>query len=402
MLSAPRNDLAGARGDAGGGPLENTANNSSPDLDGRLSRRRSRWLLRSLLWRGSSLQRVRHCGRVTRMKGSGVTVRSRDGIAGYAGLQHCGSVWSCPVCSAQILTHRALEIGSVLGQAVTEGRALGFGTFTMRHRQGQRLAKLWDSAGRAWGRATSGGSWQRVKLAYGVEGWVRVWEVTDGRNGWHVHVHFVVVLPGDATSADLDAVCRGMYERWSRGLVAAGLEAPRLVGQEWHLATGDGAAGDLAEYLFKLTEQAAPAADRARSLGLELAHTMPGRSRSDLRTRPVWSVLEEAANTGDLSRWQEWEAGSLGRRQVGWSAGLRKRFAPQLDDVSDEEITDQEHGSADDGLVVITDEGWRKLCRTPAVLPMLLEVAEQAGALGLVDALTALDVPHHLYEREAA
>ena len=350
-----------------------------------------------MLWRLSSLQRVTHCGRVTRSAGSGPTVRMRDGVAGYAGLQHCGSVWACPVCSSLILVQRALEIGAVLGQAVAEGHALGFGTFTMRHRQGQALAALWGAAGQAWSRATGGEAWVAVQGDRGVAGWVRVWEVTDGRNGWHVHVHFVVVLAPGSTSADLDEVCAPMFGRWARGLVAAGQEAPRLVGQDWHLATGPGAAGRLAEYRAKIVDQGGAVVDqagedleRARSLGLELAHTRPGRARADLATRPVWSILDDLALTGEadrLDRWREWEAGSKGRRQVGWSKGLRARFAPNLVDVDDQAVVDREVGTEADDLVAISVEGWAYLVARPALLPGLLDAAEAGGLKGLRQAL---------------
>ncbi len=169
---------------ASGGPegprLENTANNSSArPLDrgpNRAEKRRDRFATRAVQWRASSLQRCRQCGRVPRSDASPVTIRLRDSIAGYGGLQHCGSVHACPVCSATILVGRALEIGAVLAQAVAEGHVLGFVTFTMRHRRSQPLKGLWDAAGGAWGRATSGREWRAVHGVDGVVvGWVRVW-----------------------------------------------------------------------------------------------------------------------------------------------------------------------------------------------------------------------------------
>jgi hypothetical protein len=306
-------------------------------------------------------------------------------------------VWACPVCSASILTHRALEIGAVLGQAVAEGFALGFGTLTMRHRRGEPLKGLWDAAGKGWRRAISGKQWVAIQGRHGVEGWVRVWEVTDGQNGWHVHVHFVVVLPGAATAADLDAVAGGMFERWSRGLVAAGREAPRLVGQEWHLVAGDDAAGDLAEYLFKLTEQA----DRAKSLGLELAHTQPGRARGGLATRPVWSLVHAIADSGDLAtlpRWHEWEKGSKGRRQVGWSR-LRERFQPEAVEVTDAEIADRETGTAADDVAVISHEGWQRLVRIHGGCVDVLEALERGGVPEMVEVLEGHGVEFVLVAR---
>jgi hypothetical protein len=335
-----------------------------------------------VLWRASSLQRCRHCGRVPRSDAAPVTIRLREGIGGFGNLQHCGSVHSCPVCSATILVGRALEIGAVLAQAAAEGHELGFVTFTMRHRLSQPLRGLWDAAGAAWGRATTGKQWRAVHGVDGVVvGWVRVWEVTDGRNGWHVHVHFVLVLAPGSTVEDLDEAAGGMFRRWSAGLVAAGQEAPRLIGQEWHLATGEAASSALADYLFKVAGQA-QGQDRGAALGLELTHTHSGRARADLATKPVWSILERLLVTGEadaMHRWHEWEAGSKGRRQVGWSKGLRARFAPALVEVSDDEIVEREMGSADDDVVALTRAGWDRLVSMPVLLPMMLDAVENGG-----------------------
>jgi hypothetical protein len=302
--------------------------------------------------------------------------------------------------------HRALDIGAVLGQAVNEGHGLGFGSFTMRHHRSQALRGLWTAASKAWGRATSGGAWVTIQDAHGVIGWVRVWEVTDGRNGWHVHVHFVVVLAPGTTADDLDAVGESMFDRWSKGLVAAGLEAPRLVGQDWHLVTGDQAAGQLAEYLFKLVDQAdvrrASEAAAARSLGMELAHTSSGRARADLATKPVWHLVESVATTGDLStvpRWHEWEQGSKGRRQVGWSKGLRARFRPAVDEASDEAIVDQELGTAADDVAVIDRDGWSQLVRIRNGCTDVLDALERGGVEAMRAVLDGFGIGYQLVVR---
>jgi hypothetical protein len=309
-------------------------------------------------------------------------MRLRESIAGFGGLQHCGSVHSCPVCSATILVRRALEIGAVLAQAAAEGHQLGFVTFTMRHRLHEPLAGLWDAAGAGWKRATGGKAWTAVQGADGaVVGWVRVWEVTDGRSGWHVHVHFVLVLAPGSTQADLDEVAGGMFARWSAGLVAAGREAPLRRGQDWHLATGEKASSDLAEYLFKVAGQA-HGQDQGAALGLELTHTHSGRARADLATKPVWSILDRLVRTGEaeaMERWHEWEAGSKGRRQVGWSKDLRSRFAPALVEISDDELVEEEMGSAADDVVAFTRAGWDRLVSMPFLMTMMLDALEDGG-----------------------
>jgi hypothetical protein len=186
-----------------------------------------------------------------------------------------------------------------------------------------------------------------------------------------------------------------MFGRWSKGLVAAGLEAPLLAGQDWHLVAGDQAADDLAGYLFKIVEQGD--AERATSLGLELTHTQPGRAKSQLATRPVWSVLEDLVRDGEsesLRLWHEWERVSKGKRQVGYSAGLRDRFAPDLEDLSDEEVADIEHGTAEHDLLHFTLDAWRHVVADPELAPTILTMTEAFGVSGARRVLDAAGISY--------
>lgn len=343
------------------------------------------------MWEASKLPGVRKCGRVRHA--DVVTVRVSDGVAGYSGLVSCGSVWADPVCSAKIMSRRAVEVGSMLSLAAAEGLVLGFGTLTMRHHVGQPLAFLWGAGFKGWRRAISGKAWASAQARHGVVGWVRIWEVTIGLNGWHVHVHFVVVLEAGSDANTLDELCDGMYGRWSRGLKAAGLGAPLRRGQDWHIVSGDQAGDDIAEYLSKLGTSGGDA------LGLELTHVHPGRSRGFLGTDPAWSLLDDYAELGDLGAlklWHEWERASKGKRQLGFSSGFRERFRAGAEK-SDEEIAAEELGSSDDDLLAIEADGWREMVRHPERLSQLLDAAEHGGLGACIGLLAAWgDVPYHI------
>jgi hypothetical protein len=305
-------------------------------------------------------------------------------------------VWSCPIDSAKVLHHRALEIGALLGQAINEGHVLAFATFTMRHREGQALAQLFPATSKAWAKARGGKAWMIQSARAGVVGFVRVWEVTIGRNGWHVHVHTVFILSPGTTSDALDRLCMGMFTRWSSALTGMGFDRPLLRGQEWHMVSGPEAVIDVAGYLCKV-------ADQGEALGLELAYTQPGRGRSALKTQPVWSLLRDFAATGDadvLDRWHEWEQASKGRRQVAYSQGLRERFVPTLPELSDDQVADLEHGSADDDLVHFDLDGWRQV--VAAGLPArLLREAENGGLPAVRSVLDSEGVPYLVVRMEA-
>lgn len=334
-------------------------------------RRAERHRSRAGLWRWSSLPAVQKCGRVRRKDVTGIGVRVRDGRAGLSGLQSCGSVWADPVCASKVLSHRAVEIGSLLSLAAADGLVLGFGTFTMRHRQGEPLAALWSAARAGWRRATGGKSYLSAVRRCGVVGWIRVWEVTWGRNGWHVHVHWVVAFDPGAGFSELNDLATGMLRRWSAGLAKHGRDALRA-GQEWHLVVGDQAGDEIGAYVAKMGVE---------GLGFELAYVQPGRGRGGLKTRPVWSLVAEFLEDGDLralGRWHEWEKGSKGARQIGYGGQLRERFRVP-DEKSDEEVAAAELGTVDDTVLWITPKGWASMVLHPMRVPELLDAAENGG-----------------------
>src|SRR5690554_1611622 len=76
----------------------------------RVAARRDRFAAREVLWMESDLRRVAYCGRFA--SGDSVVVkRAADGSgAGLGGVQSCGSVWACPVCSEKINAERQAEL----------------------------------------------------------------------------------------------------------------------------------------------------------------------------------------------------------------------------------------------------------------------------------------------------
>ena len=370
-----------ARAELGSAPLENYANNSSPlhaqSTLKRSSLREGRYARRGLLWDVSGLERVRKCGRASVLPAGGVAVRAKAGVAGFAGLATCGSVWADPVCNAKVMARRAVEIGAAVALWQAQGGAVGFATFTMRHTRGQTLPALWDALSAAWGKVTCGSQWLKDKQRHGVVGWLRVVEVTYGVNGWHVHVHCVLFLTGKQTDGTVRALHARMVGRWSRRLVGLGLMAPWAIGQEAHLVK-DAGDGHLSRYLTKAT-------DAARRIGLEVTQTQSKTAQGLHKTRSPWALLDDVQDLGDatsLGRWHEWERGSKGRKQMTWSKGTREQLG-LLVEKSDEDVAAEEHGSSADDLVLIDGRGWKRLTQVPADLARLLDVTERLGLTGL-------------------
>lgn len=355
------------------GRLERYANSASPQVRGHESqeRRSNRHSRRAILWKLSTLERVTKCGRV--MSAGQVAVRVREGVAGLAGLCTCGSVWACPVCNSKVMARRAVEIGAIVGGAQALGLSVGMVTLTMRHFAGQRLADLWDGVAAAWRSVVSGKAFDIDKRASGYFGVLRCIEVTYGRNGWHVHVHALVLLRHPGLFERLGF---GMWQRWSSTLRRHGFADPLLAGQDWHLIEGP-ADLDLAAYLSKVT-------DLGR-IDLELTSTQTKGARGDFGTEPWWSLLSSVAEDGDadaLRLWHEWESGSKGRRMhTGLTRLLRELGLG--DSKSDEAIAAEAFGTEDDTVVFITADGWHSLVGQPALIPKMLTTLENTGFFGL-------------------
>lgn len=367
--------------------LENYANNSTPPLDAAAVRRSDRWITLAKLWRISKLERVRKCGRV--LRGSHVEYRKSGEMVGLSGLCSCGSVWVCPRCNSKVMARRAFELGALIASAQSQGFVAVEITLTLRHSLTDDLATLWSTLSHCWDRARNGKVWSKDCERFGVLGWLRVVEVTDGRNGWHPHLHGVVFVR-EIDAEGVNRLASGMFGRWQRAAVRQGLEAPELVGQEWHVI-GEGGDSKISQYLTEAKTYGSSVA-----IGLELTQTQSKQARSMYATRSTWDLLDDAINgeVRALARWWEYEQASTGKRQISYSRHLREVLGVNFDDLTDDEIADEEVGSADDAGVIVTPAGWNRMAGNPDWIPASLEVLQKAGWSALSDFLTQRGVQH--------
>lgn len=358
------------------------------------TRRADRFEARRVLWTESGLDRVKACGRnVVAGNTAGVALRvSGKGsarVAGFGGLQTCGSVWSCPVCASKVAASRQADLTAALGQWDHLGRGVVMVTLTMRHQRGQALRSLWDGIAYAWEKATTGRGWVSDQRAHGVlmartirSGaragevvsevripTVRVVEVTNGQNGWHVHVHALLFLEHAVSDATADELGRSMFERWSAALVRKGFSAPLvdLGGMEAHAGTGD--LSTFGDYFTKAQYDGA---------GLALEVTRGDLKDGRLGNRTPFQVLRDVYTSGlaeDLAIWHEWERGSKGRRQIAWSPGLRELVALPEVEKTDEQIAAEDIGGT---VVAYVDEHdfARKVAPIPGRSVALLALLE--------------------------
>jgi len=348
-----------------------------------------RYGARHVLWGLSHDKRRRECGRGVRSAdGVKVKVTTVDGArhAGWSGLSTCGSVWSCPVCSAKIANARQAELLAAITEWTRRGGRIGFGTVTMRHYAHHELTRLWDGLSGARHAMLSGRAWQAEQRDAGVlmprvihSGSragdtvlesripvVGVVEGTHGVNGWHLHLHMVLFLSAEATSESFDLLGSQLFMRWRDSLGAAGLPLPNFRhGKDFQLVEGD-AATRLADYFCKgqyegsIPDFAAEAVAARRGISLEVTRSdMKDASHGNKTPFGLLRGLVEVTRSGDMGVhtvesierdteiWHEWERCSAGRRQISWTPGLRE-FLGVGALLTDDELAAKDFGNPDE------------------------------------------------------
>lgn len=374
--------------------------------DQRVSRRRGRYAAQRIAWDLTTIKRVAHCGRVVGrgpdgQESFGVAVKvtgtpgTPDARAGFSGLQTCGSVWSCPVCAEKVNAGRQAELEAGIRAWLADGHALLFGTLTLRHHRGDRLADLLDAISPAWNRTTSGAgvAWNGSKRAtgdrgdrarFGIEGYVRVVETKWGQgNGWHPHVHFLLFIDKELSKTEVRDLEARMFGRWEAALAKQGKGYSTLAGVGIDLRPVRDGAG-MSDYFTKASQASDPGAAAYEVTGSQSKRLGKADSLTPFEVLRRCAVVEDelggVCGRQAVALWHEWEQASHNRRQMTWSRGLRARLvALSAGDLDEVELTDQELAELDQGgdvVAVITKDDWNGL-RLARRRVELLEAAER-------------------------
>jgi hypothetical protein len=261
-------------------------------------------------------ERQRNCGVVP--VGSQVEIRIKDDSAYYCGVETCGNVWLCPVCSAKIRHRRTDELRAAFTAWETAGHAASLVTITVPHDLGDRLSKLVDAERSAWKKVTAGAAWQRLKRRLGIAGHIIALEFTWGDgHGWHPHYHVLLVHERDLDAGAIAAVHSHMHSRLAACCCDFHLREPDpLHGVRIDPNVSGTAAG---AYLAKGGDWT-PAEEVTRG-DLKTGHAS---SRTPLQ------ILADYYQTGDLrdrDLWREYSRVTRGLAAVRWSRGLADTYA---------------------------------------------------------------------------
>jgi len=276
--------------------------------------------------------------------------------AAYGGLVKCGNVWACPVCAAKISEERRVELQAAVHEAKKRGWQVVMMTNTISHHAGQSLEDVKSLFRRSWRQFTSGRWRQDFYEGNGIQGSVRAWEVTHGKNGWHVHTHTLLFcdVPFIAEKMQEDAA-----ERWAYCVEYQGGKASLQ-----HGLTISQHEGELEAYVSKFGKLPEDIDDKlARdSQGWDEAAEVSKAvvKKSSKGGRTPWQLLADAGKgDGQAARlFREYVLAMKGQRQLVWSDGLRDTLlvdTEQDDQDIAEEVPNEE-------LAVIELPTWREIC----------------------------------------
>lgn len=144
-------------------------------------------------------------------------VQGEKGKHYFAGLQHCGLSWVCPICGHKIQTERVEEINNALTEFSKRGYEIYFVTFTLPHYKSEKLKDNVKTVIQSFDRAKNH---RRVKekitkkVSFKITDidqetgeikektitkpdfwYLRSLEITYGLNGWHPHLHGIFIYP---------------------------------------------------------------------------------------------------------------------------------------------------------------------------------------------------------------
>ena len=284
--------------------------------------------------------------------------------ASYGGLQTCGSVWTCPVCSSKIAERRRVEIQGAIATHRAQGGDVLLLTLTTPHARGDDLAALVAQQAQALQAFFRQRAVKSILSEMGELGRVRAFEVTHGRkgtnNGWHPHYHFLQFTKAGADAAQLMDWKTRLYLEWSKACQRAGLGMPSF---KHGIDLRDGSFAS--QYVSKW--------------GLEdemtKGHTKKGKAGGETPFDLLRSYLADSGDKQAAALFADFAKAFKGKRQLSWSNGLKARF--NLVEITDEELVEV----TDERSVLlgkILDFQWRDILKIDA-RSVVLELAARGG-----------------------
>jgi len=322
--------------------------------------------------------RVAHC--YQHAAGFFVGLHQKAGQAHLSGVRTCGRVWTCAHCASRISEGRRLEIETILAKHHETGGKACMATLTIPHHRFDKLPALLKAVSTAWRYTKQGRGWIETRGNSGWIGDVRALEVTHGDNGWHPHLHVLILFKTGARSAAIEAFSSWLFDAWQRSIER--LTGKRCTEKAFAWETVDAITG-AAKYLAKW----------GPSLELTKANTKQGKRGG----RTPMQILRDYVAHGvvtDGELFSEFAKAFRGVRQLTWARGLRARYLPKPE-ATDEELAQTETAPDENAAPKVATMSAR-LFRQISLRAAETELKIVLGAGGLpavCDLLSKMEIP---------
>lgn len=316
------------------------------------------------------LFRVTSCLRNRAQKGTVKILKGQGSdTCFYANLQRCGSVWTCPVCAAQITNHRAQEIIKAQEDHTKEGNLVLMLTLTHSHKSHTKLADTMQALPLALKYLRNQRAYKNILKDNNYQGLIRALEVTHSdNNGFHAHTHELLFF--NSKSLPLGKIKDVIFDCWLKACKKFGLGEPskqRGVNLKVSYSPND----YLAKFGYEQKWGAAPE--------LTKSHIKTGKNQS----YTMFDFLR-LVDTGDDAQKQKYSAlfteyalAFRGKRQLYWSQGLKKHF--KIHEITDDEILKESLDNAEI-IAEIKPKTWSFIVKLPFdARASLLRYAEVGG-----------------------
>lgn len=254
--------------------------------------------------------------RITKEKGIGIRYNESRGKAHYGNLQRCGSVWTCPICSAQISEGRRQELKKAMSHWRTQGGSVYLLTLTNPHHCGDNLDQLLAGQKKAFKYFWSDRKPKEMFQSLGKIGHITATEVTHGKNGWHPHYHVLLFFPNPINHKSLKGFLATV---WQHCCGKAGLKVPSI---QHGCDVRDGTYADKYVSKWGLEDE------------MTKGHTKKGREGGLTPFDLLRQFEDGCERSGRL--FQQFASSFKGKRQLSWSKKLKALLL--IDETTDEQL----------------------------------------------------------------
>ena len=238
----------------------------------------------------------------------------------------------------------------------------------------------------------SGKKWQLARDRHNWIGDIRALEVTHGKNGWHPHLHVLVLFEPNTSSPRMEKFGEWLFVQWQVAIEKLGLGTCQREAFTFDRAS-------------ELTGAADYVGKWGASLELAKSHVKSGRNGG----RTPWQILSDFSANGmvyDKNLFHEYATAFKGARQLTWGRAFTRidgKKEPSIRDrylvepeLTDEELA-QEEQLPETHKASFSREIFFSVCRR-GLTAQALTAHEESGLNGLLDLLTQNEIPWALTE----